>query len=118
MDMEIQDYGSRMEDPASRKLGTFSYLPEMDAASIRRQVDYMIAKGWNCAVEHVEPARAADNYWYMWKLPLFGERDVDVIMNELTGCRNANPGHHIRIIGYDNQRQTQGLSMVVHRGDA
>lgn len=48
-------------------------------------------------------------------LPMFGEREVDKIMDELTACRNANPGDHIRIIGYDGKRQTQGLSMVVHR---
>ncbi len=117
MEQTIRDYPSRMGDPASKKFGTFSYLPEMDAASIRKQVDYMIAQGWNCAVEHVEPPRAGDDYWYMWKLPMFGERDVDAIMSELTACRNANPGDHIRIIGYDNKRQTQGQSMVVYRGD-
>lgn len=117
MDMAMRDYGSRMGDPKSKKFGTFSYLPEMDASSIRKQVEYMVARGWNCAIEHVEPARASEHYWYMWKLPMFGERDVDTIMNELTACRNANTGHHIRIIGYDNKRQTQGLSLVVYRGD-
>lgn len=116
MDMTMRDYGSRMGDPASKKFGTFSYLPELDAASIRKQVACMVGKGWNCAVEHVEPARAADDYWYMWRLPMFGERDVDKIMSELTACRNANPGNLIRIIGYDNKRQTQGQSMVVYRG--
>ena len=118
MTTEIRDYTSRMGDPASLKYGTFSYLPEMTATEIRRQVAYMIGKGWNCAIEHVEPARAADDYWYMWKLPLFGENDVDTVMNELLACRSANPDHHIRIIGYDNKRQTQGLSMVVYRGAA
>ena len=113
---EMRDYGSRMNDPASRRYETFSYLPEMDAAKVRRQVKYMIDRGWNCAVEHVEPARAGDSYWYMWKLPLFGERDVNTVMNELNACRNANPGDHVRLIGYDNKRQTQGLSMVVFRG--
>jgi ribulose-bisphosphate carboxylase small chain len=114
----IRDYPSRMNDPASRRFETFSYLPEMDAAQVRKEVKYMIDKGWNCSVEHVEPARAGDSYWYMWKLPLFGERDVDVVMSELNACRNANPGDHIRIIGYDNKRQTQGLSMVVYRAAA
>jgi ribulose-bisphosphate carboxylase small chain len=117
MEMTIQDYGSRMGDPASQKFGTFSYLPALDAASIRKEVAFMVGKGWTCAVEHVEPARAADDYWYMWKLPMFGERDVDRIMNELTACRNANPGHHVRVVGYDPKRQTQGLSIVVFRGD-
>ena len=116
MNLAIQDYPSRMDDAGSQKFGTFSYLPEMTAAEIRKQVDYMVAQGWNCAVEHVEPARAANNYWYMWKLPLFGERDINAIMNELTACRAANPDNHIRVVAYDNLRQTQGQSMVVYRG--
>ncbi len=118
MTKAIQDYGSRRDDPNWKRFGTFSYLPPMDASSIRKQIAYMIARGWHCAVEHVEPERAASNYWYMWKLPLFGERDVDVILSELTACRNANRGHHVRVIGYDNKRQTQGQSMVVYRADA
>ena len=114
---EIQTYPSRMGDPRSRRFETFSYLPPMDAGRIRKQIQYIVDQGWNCAVEHVEPERAGEDYWYMWKLPLFGERDVGVVMNELTACHNANPGHHVRLIGYDNRRQTQGLSMVVFRGD-
>ena len=57
MKMAIRDYDSRMGDPASKKFGAFSYLPKMDAASIRRQVGYMVEKGWNCAVEHVDLRR-------------------------------------------------------------
>lgn len=113
---EMRDYRSRMNDIASRRFETFSYLPEMDASRVRRQVKFMIDQGWNCAVEHVEPIRAGDSYWYMWKLPLFGECDVNVVMNELNACRNVYPGDHVRVIGYDNKRQTQGLSMVVFRG--
>jgi ribulose-bisphosphate carboxylase small chain len=117
MPKPIQDYKSRHNDPESRKFGTFSYLPKMTAVSIRQQVQYMINRGWNCAVEHVEPEMATSDYWYMWKLPMFGERDLDAIMAELTACRNANPGNHVRVIGYDNKRQTQGQSIVVYRGD-
>lgn len=117
MAKDVQEYHSRVSDPASKKFGTFSYLPPMDASAIRRQVEYMVDRGWNCAIEHVEPERADVDYWYMWKLPMFGERDVDAIMNELTACRNANPGDHVRIIGYDNKRQTQGQSIVVYRGN-
>ena len=116
--MEIRNYQSRRGEARSKRLGTFSYLPEMVGAEIRKQVQYMVDKGWNCAVEHVEAQRASANYWYMWKLPLFGERNVDTIMNELTACRNSHPTDHIRVIGYDNKRQTQGLAMVVHRGES
>ncbi|MFZ5607976.1 MAG: ribulose bisphosphate carboxylase small subunit [Pseudomonadota bacterium] len=117
MTLEIRDYPSRAGVAASKKLGTFSYLPALDAAAIRGQVAYMLSKGWSCAIEHVEPARAAIDYWYMWKLPLFGEREVDAVMSALNACRNANPGHHIRLVGYDSRRQTQGLAMVVYRGE-
>ena len=55
---EMQDYKSRLSDPASRKLGTFSYLPPMDADQIRRQIQYIVDKGWNPAIEHTEPEQA------------------------------------------------------------
>ena len=44
----------------------------MDAAKIRKQVEYVVSKGWSPAVEHTEPENAFDHYWYMWKLPMFG----------------------------------------------
>jgi ribulose-bisphosphate carboxylase small chain len=113
---EIRDYPSRLDDPASRRFETFSYLPAMSEEQLRQQVAHVLARGWTPAVEHVEPARAGDPYWYMWKLPLFGEREVDRVMAELAACRAANPGHHVRLVGYDSRRQTQGLAMVVHRG--
>lgn len=110
---EIQDYGSRIGDSRSRRYETFSYLPPMDASEVRRQVSHILSSGWTCAIEHVEPNRAGDSYWYMWKLPLFGMDSTDAVMAELNACRNANPGHHIRLMGYDNRRQTLGLSYVV-----
>jgi ribulose-bisphosphate carboxylase small chain len=112
---EVQDYPSRMNDPASKRFEAFSYLPPMDAAQVRKQVNFAVSKGWNCAVEHVEPERAGDYYWYMWKLPMFGEGDVDTIMREAEACHRANPNHHVRVIGYDNKAQSQGMSLVVYR---
>ncbi len=112
---KVQDYGSRLSDPNSRKLGTFSYLPPMDADELRKQIEYIVSKGWNPAIEHTEPAHAASNYWYMWKLPMFGETDVDRILAEIEQCKKANPGNHVRLIGYDNYLQSQGANMVVHR---
>ena len=72
---DVQDYKSSLSDPSSRKFETFSYLPTMDAAAIRKQVEYIISKGWNPAIEHTEPENAFGYYWYMWKLPMFGETD-------------------------------------------
>ena len=115
--MAIQNYPSRMDDPGSRKFGTFSYLPPLTSEQVERQVEYMLSQGWACAIEHVEPARAMDSYWYMWKLPMFGEMNAPAVMAEVDECQHAHPGDHIRLIGYDAHRQTQGLALVVHRGE-
>lgn len=112
---DTQDYQSRLSDPNSRKLGTFSYLPQMDATQVRKQIQYIVDKGWNPAIEHTEPAEARSNYWYMWKLPMFGETDVDRILAEIEACKKANPNHHVRLLGYDNIKQSQGANMIVHR---
>ncbi|MBK6974117.1 MAG: ribulose bisphosphate carboxylase small subunit [Candidatus Methylophosphatis roskildensis] len=113
---EMQDYHSRLSDPASRKFETFSYLPAMSPEQIRAQVDYIVKRGWNPAIEHTEPQNAFDHFWYMWKLPLFGEADVTRILAEAEACHKANPDHHVRLVGYDNFKQSQGASMVIYRG--
>ena len=113
----IQDSPSRLSDPASRKMETFSYLPEMTKDQIRKQVEWIVSNGWNPAIEHTEPSNATGYYWYMWKLPMFGETDVDAILAELDECHAANPKHHVRLLGYDNFTQSQGANMVVYRGE-
>jgi len=113
---DVQDYQSRLSDLASRKMGTFSYLPPMDAGQIRKQIEWIVKNGWNPAIEHTEPENAWGHYWYMWKLPMFGETDVDRILAELEACHKANPNNHVRLIGYDNFKQSQGANMVVYRG--
>ena len=113
---EMQDYKSRVSDPASRKFETFSYLPAMNAAQIKKQVKYLVSKGFNPAIEHTEPEHLMDNYWYMWKLPMFGETDVERVVAEAEACHKANPSNHVRLVGYDNFKQSQGAAMVIFRG--
>ncbi len=113
---EMQDYKSRLSDTASRKFETFSYLPAMEAAAIKKQVEYLVSKGWNPAIEHTEPENAFDHFWYMWKLPMFGETDVAKILAEADACHKANPDNHVRLVGYDNFKQSQGTAMVIYRG--
>lgn len=113
---ELQDYKSRLSDPSSRKFETFSYLPEMDRDRIRKQVEYLVKNGWNPAIEHTEPEKAFSHYWYLWKLPFFGETSVEKIMAELEACHRANLGHLVRLIGYDNYAQSQGAAFIVYRG--
>ena len=111
----VQDYPSRIGDDASKRFETFSYLPPMNDEELRKQVQYIVDRGWNPAVEHCEPENAMMHYWYMWKLPMFGETDVDRILSEAEACRKANPKHLVKLIGYDNIRQTQGTAMLIYR---
>ena len=113
---ELQDYKSSLSDTDSRKFETFSYLPAMDAGEIRKQIEYIVSKGWNPSIEHTEPQNAAGSYWYMWKLPLFGETDVDAILAECEACHQAHPANHVRLLGLDNYAQCAGASMVIYRG--
>jgi ribulose-bisphosphate carboxylase small chain len=113
---EMQDYKSSLTDTASRKFETFSYLPAMTTDGIKKQVEYLVKQGLNPAIEHTEPENARDNYWYMWKLPMFGETNVDKILAEAEACHKAHANNHVRLIGYDNFKQSQGASMVIFRG--
>ncbi len=106
---DIQDY------KGGRKYETFSYLPELTPDQIRAQVAYIIRQGWTPAIEHTEPDRSMSHFWYMWKLPMFGEQSVDNVLAELEACRREYPGHLIRLIGYDNYAQSLGLAFVVYR---
>jgi ribulose-bisphosphate carboxylase small chain len=38
------------------------------------------------------------------------------VLAEVENCHKANPTHHVRLIGYDNYKQSQGAAMVVYRG--
>jgi len=115
---EVRDYASSLSDVASRKFETFSYLPAMNADQTRQQVEYIVKKGWNPAVEHTEPENAFSHYWYMWKLPMFGETDVDLILAEVDACHHAHPNNHVRLAGFDNFSQSKGAEMVIYRGKA
>lgn len=97
---------------------TFSYLPPMTPDRLRKQIVYLISQGWNPAIEHTEPEKLFSNFWYLWKLPFFGETSVERILSELDACRRANPGHHVRLLGYDNYTQSQGTAFIVYRAGA
>ena len=80
------------------------------------QIAYAIAQGWNPAVEHTEKGTSARvSFWYMWKLPLFGEQSVDAVLAELEACHREFPDHMVRFVAYDNYAQSQGLAFVVYR---
>ena len=101
-----------------RKGETFSYLPPMTPDRLRKQVAYLIAQGWSAAIEYTEPEKAFSSFWYLWKLPFFGEKSVERIMSECELCHRTNPGMHVRLIGYDNYAQSQGTAFIVYRAGA
>lgn len=112
---ELQDYNSRLSDPNSRKFETLSYLPALTDEQIRAEVKYIVSKGWNPAIEHTEPENATGSYWYMWKLPMFGEQSIDTVLAEIEACHREFPDHMVRFVAYDNYAQSQGMAFVVYR---
>jgi ribulose-bisphosphate carboxylase small chain len=98
-----------------RRGETFSYLPPMTPDRLRQQIAYLIGQGWNPAIEHTEPEKLFSSFWYLWKLPFFGERSIERILAELEACHRANPGHLVRLLGYDNYTQSQGTAFIVYR---
>jgi ribulose-bisphosphate carboxylase small chain len=97
-------------------LETFGFLPKFTQEEIYEQIAYLIAQGWTPAIEHEHPGNATSSYWPMWKLPFFGETDLNAVVDEIEACRRSYPDHHIRLMGYDSYTQTQGIAFVVHEG--
>ena len=100
----------------AQTLETFSFLPQFTQDEVYAQINYMLREGLTPSIEHEDPAQATNHYWPMWKLPFFGEQDLGNVMAELEACHRAYPDHHIRLIGYDNYTQSQGVCFVVYRG--
>ena len=80
---------------------------------LRQKIEHLVRQEWTPVVEHIEFERAGEHYWNMWKLPMFGQRDVDRILREISMCRTANPNHIVRVIGYDNSHRGLGARIVV-----
>ena len=49
---------------------------------------------------------------------MFGETRVEQVLAEAEACHKANPANHVRLVGYDKRKQTQGAAMVIFRGKA
>ena len=102
----------------AQTLETFGFLPKLTQEEVDDQIAYLIAQGWTPAIEHEHPSRSFNHYWTMWKLPFFGEQNLENVVGELEACRRAYPDHHIRLLGYDNYTQSQGVAFVVYEGRA
>ena len=96
-------------------LETFSFLPPLTSDEIYNQIVYIINQGWTPALEHEAPESASAHYWGMWKLPFFGMRDPNEVLQEIEACRQQYPDLLIRVLGYDSYTQCQGHNFVVYR---
>jgi len=94
---------------------TFSYLPELSAEQLAQQIGSILGRRLVVGIEFSSAPDPYDHYWAMWKLPLFDTDDPAAVLAELSACRQANPGAHIKINGYDPVRQGQVVSFVASR---
>jgi len=113
---ETQSYASTLESPgdtAFSDLGRFGTTSPSD--ELRERIAHCVRQGWTPVVEHIESDRRGEHYWDMWRLPMFGQRDVNHILREFSQCRSAYPNHAVRVIGWDHtSRRMLGGRIVVH----
>ena len=91
------------------------YLAQLDEHQLTKQIQYLLNEGLVPAIEYVHQPDPHDHYWSMWKLPLFETRATEDVLTEIEACKTAHPDCFVKLIGYDRQRQTQAVSLVVHQ---
>lgn len=101
--------------PKERHYETLSYLPPLTDAQITKQVQYILDKGYIPAVEFSETSAPEQHFWTLWKLPLFSARTPQEVLNEVQECRSEYRNCFIRIVAFDNVKQCQVLSFIVHK---
>ena len=97
--------------------GSFSFLPDLDDAQIKKQVEYCIEMGWAVNIEWTDDPHPRNTYWELWGLPLFDIKDPAAIMFELAECRKANTTGYIKMNGFDASIGTESCvhSFIVQR---
>ncbi|XP_021296545.1 ribulose bisphosphate carboxylase small chain, chloroplastic-like [Herrania umbratica] len=110
-----------------KKFETLSYLPDLTAEELAKEVEYLLRSNWiPCLEFELEngfvfrkyrslPGYYDGRYWTMWKLPMFGCTDASQVLKEVEECKKAYPQSFIRIIGFDNKRQVQCISFIAYK---
>jgi ribulose-bisphosphate carboxylase small chain len=101
--------------PKERRYETFSYLPPLTDAQIARQIQYTLDQGYFPCIEFNDDSAAEIRYWTMWKLPLFNATSPQEVLNEVQQCRSEFPTSFIRVVAFDNIKQCQVMSFIVHK---
>ncbi|CAH9105595.1 unnamed protein product [Cuscuta europaea] len=111
----------------NKKFETLSYLPDLTYDQLYKQVEYLIRNEWIPCLEfelekafvyresHRSPGYYDGRYWTLWKLPMFGCTEAAQVLAELEECKKAYPNSWIRLIGFDNIRQTQCVCVIAHK---
>ncbi len=101
--------------PKERRYETLSYLPPLTDVQIEKQIAYILKMGFIPAVEFNENSDPEVYYWTMWKLPLFHAKTTSEVLSEIQACRSEYSNCYIRVVGFDNVKQCQILSFIVHK---
>jgi len=101
--------------PKERRYETLSYLPPLTDAQISKQIQYILNQGYIPAIEFNETSDPKEFYWTMWKLPLFSAKSTQEVLSEVQACRSQFNTSYIRVVGFDNIKQCQILSFLVHK---
>src|SRR5262245_43366181 len=97
--------------------GTFSFLPDLNDAQIRAQIEYCLKKCWALSVEFSDDPHPRNTYWDMWATPMFDLRDAAGVMQEVEACRAAHPKHYVKVNAFDSSHgwESLRLSFIVNR---
>lgn len=101
--------------PKERRYETFSYLPPLTDSQVIKQLEYTLSQGYFPCVEFNENSNAETYFWTMWKLPLFNATSPQEVLAEVQQCRSEYPGCYIRVVAFDNIKQCQVMSFIVHK---
>ena len=101
--------------PKERRYETLSYLPPLTDQQIVKQIQYLLDQGYIPAIEFEENPKPSDHHWTLWKLPLFKSSVPQDVLTEIRECRAEYPASYIRVIAFDNIKQCQTVSFIVHK---
>jgi ribulose-bisphosphate carboxylase small chain len=97
--------------------GQFSFLPDLNEAEIKKQIEYALNNGWAVAIEYTVDPHPRNAYWSMFGNPMFDLRDPAGVMMELNSCRSEHPGKYIKILAFDSAHgwESVRMSFIVQR---
>ncbi len=97
--------------------GQFSFLPDLNDAEIKLQVEYALNNGWAVAIEYTADPHPRNVFWSMWGNPMFDLRDPAGVMMELEACKREHGQEYIKILAFDSQKgwESVRMSFIVNR---